>query len=60
MDSDDAPAHDAVPADARPDEAARPATPDPLDAWDKERRRCPVAHDGDGAWTVPRHGGRRL
>lgn len=47
MDPDDAPKHDAPKHDAAP--------ADPLDAWDEERRRCPVAHDGEGAWTVHGH-----
>lgn len=25
---------------------------DPLAAWDEQRRRCPVTHDGERAWSV--------
>lgn len=28
---------------------------DPLEAWDDQRRRCPVAHDGERAWSVHGH-----
>jgi len=38
------------------DDPRLPALPaggdDPLAAWDEQRLRCPVAHDGEGAWSV--------
>ncbi len=41
------------------DDPRRTASPtrdgDPLEAWDEQRRRCPVAHDGERAWSVHGH-----
>lgn len=41
------------------DDPRRTAPPargdDPLDAWDDQRRRCPVAPDGERAWSVHGH-----
>lgn len=43
-----------------PSDDPRPTSPptggdDPLGAWDEQRRRCPIAHDGERAWSVHGH-----